>query len=136
MIAADSSLIPHGSSVVIAVAAFLAGAINAVAGGGTLISFPALLWVGRNAIMANATNTVAVWPGSLAGVFGFRHDLAKVQRWLYLLIIPSLVGGIAGATLLLHTSTRTFERLVPLLILGATVLLAFQEVIAKRLELG
>ena len=117
-------------------AALLAGAINSVAGGGTLLSFPALVWIGRNPIMANATNSVALWPGSLAGVIGFRRELVTVQRWLFLLVIPSLVGGAAGAILLLHTSTRTFERLIPLLILGATLLLAFQEVIAKRLNIS
>jgi uncharacterized membrane protein YfcA len=66
---------------------------------------------------------------------GFRHDLARVRRWLLLLTIPSLIGGGAGAILLLHTSTRTFERLVPWLILGATLLLAFQEVIARSFGL-
>src|SRR5205085_8829601 len=76
-----------------------------------------------------------LWPGSFAGMIGFRHDLAKVPRWLLLLTIPSLVGGAAGAILLLHTNTRTFERLVPWLILVATLLLAFQEVIARRLRL-
>ena len=74
-----------------------------------------------------------MWPGSFAGAIGFRHDLAKVQRSLLLLVIPSLVGGAAGAILLLHTSTKTFERLVPWLILGATLLLAFQEVITRHL---
>lgn len=123
------------SSFIIVAAAFLAGAINSVAGGGTLLSFPALVWIGRNPILANATNTVALWPGSFAGMVGFRHDLAKVQRWLFLLTIPSLLGGIGGAVLLLHTSTRTFQRIIPLLILGATLLLAFQEVIARRLDI-
>lgn len=109
--------------------------INSIAGGGTLISFPVLLWVGRNAILANATNAAALWPGSFAGMVGFRQDLAKVRRWLLLLTIPSLAGGVCGAILLLHTSTRTFERLVPWLILGATLLLAFQEIITSRLNL-
>lgn len=120
---------------VIAVAGFIAGAINSVAGGGTLISFPALVWIGRGAVMANATNTVAIWPGSLAGVYGFRKDLARVRRWLLWLMIPSLGGGIAGAVLLLHTSEKTFSRLVPFLILGATLLLAAQEVISRRFNL-
>jgi uncharacterized membrane protein YfcA len=85
--------------------------------------------------MANATNSVALWPGSFAAMYGFRRDLATLQRWLLLLTIPSLLGGAAGAILLLHTSTRTFQRLIPFLILGATVLLAFQEVITRRLNL-
>ena len=66
-------------------------------------------------------------------MFGFRHDLAKLPRRLYLLTIPSLLGGAAGAILLMHTSTKTFELLVPWLILGATLLLAFQEIITRHL---
>ena len=115
-------------------AALLAGAINSVAGGGTLLSFPALVWIGRNPIMANATNSVALWPGSFAGMLGFRRELATIQRWLLLLMIPSLIGGAAGAILLLHTSTKTFERLIPFLILGATLLLASQEMITRRFQ--
>jgi uncharacterized protein len=121
-------------SVVIAVAGFVAGGINAIAGGGTLVSFPALLWIGRNAIVANATSTVAIWPGGLAGVYAFRRELARLPRWYYLLIIPSLIGGILGAFLLLKTPTSLFERLVPLLIFIATVLLAFQEVITRKVR--
>ncbi|HEX9407360.1 MAG TPA: sulfite exporter TauE/SafE family protein [Thermoanaerobaculia bacterium] len=131
----SSSFIVHSSSFVIFAAAFLAGIINSIAGGGTLISFPALLWIGTNAIIANATSTVALWPGSFSGMIGFRHDLAKVRRWLFLLTIPSLAGGALGAILLLRTSTRTFEHLVPWLILVATLLLASQEVVTKRLNL-
>ena len=118
---------------VIFFAAVAAGMINSIAGGGTLISFPALLWIGRDPIMANATNTVALWPGSLAGAFGFRRELATMRRWLLLLIAPSLAGGAIGAWLLLRTPSSTFERLVPFLILGATILLAAQEVITRRL---
>ena len=120
---------------VIFFAGIAAGAINAIAGGGTLISFPALLWIGRDAIVANATNTVAIWPGSLAGAYGFRRELATARRWLLLLIVPSLAGGALGAWLLLRTPNSTFERLVPFLILGATVLLATQEMVTSRLGL-
>ncbi len=119
--------------IVIALAAFAAGAINSIAGGGTLISFPALVWIGVNPVMANATNSFALWPGSFAAMVGFRRDLAKIRRWLLLLTIPALAGGGAGAVLLMHTSTKTFTRLVPFLILGATLLLAVQEVITRRL---
>jgi uncharacterized membrane protein YfcA len=118
---------------VIAIAAFAAGAINSIAGGGTLISFPALVWIGVNPVMANATNSFALWPGSFAAMIGFRRDLAKIRGWLLLLTIPALAGGGAGAMLLMHTSTKTFTRLVPFLILGATLLLAVQEVITRRL---
>jgi uncharacterized membrane protein YfcA len=121
------------SEAIILAAGFLAGLVNSIAGGGTLISFPALVWLGRNPVLANATNTVALLPGSLAGMFGFRRDLARARRWLFLLTIPSLAGGALGAWLLLRTSTRTFSHLVPFLILGATILFALQEVIARRL---
>jgi uncharacterized membrane protein YfcA len=111
----------------------VAGALNAVAGGGTLVSFPALLWLGIDPVMANATNTVAIWPASLAGVFGFRRELSTVRRWLLLLVIPSFAGGALGAWLLLRTPSTTFERIVPWLILAATLLLAAQEMITRRL---
>ena len=114
-------------------AGIIAGAINSIAGGGTLVSFPALVWLGRDPIAANATNTLAIWPGSLAGAYGFRHELATARRWLLLLIVPSLAGGAFGGWLLLRTPTSTFERLVPFLILGATLLLAAQEMITSRL---
>ena len=117
----------------IALAALAAGAINSIAGGGTLISFPALVWIGVNPVMANATNSFALWPGSFAAMVGFRRELARIRRWLLLLTIPALAGGGAGAMLLMHTSTKTFTRLVPFLILGATLLLAVQEVITRRL---
>ena len=121
---------------IILIAAFAAGAINSIAGGGTLLSFPALVWMGRDPIMANATNAVALWPGSLSAMVGFRRELASAQRWLLLLTIPSLLGGAAGAVLLLRTSTKTFTILVPWLILGATLLLAAQELITRRLSLA
>src|SRR5947199_9127184 len=122
------------NTIVLLTAAFLAGAINAIAGGGTLLSFPALVWIGRDPILANATNSVALWPGSFSAMVGFRHELATARRWLLLLTIPSLLGGAAGAILLLRTSTKTFTHLVPFLILGATLLLAAQEVISRRLQ--
>ena len=114
-------------------AAFIAGAVNSIAGGGTLISFPALLWVGRNPIVANATNTVALWPGSFAAMVGFRRELATIRRWLLLLTIPSLLGAALGAWLLLRTPSKTFEHIVPILILTATILLAAQELISRKL---
>jgi len=119
---------------VIALAAFAAGIINAIAGGGTLLSFPALMWMGVPPVVANATSTVAIWPGSFSGALGFRRDLASLPRWLWWLIVPSLVGGIFGAVLLLRTPEKTFGRIVPLLILGATLLLAAQEMISRRLK--
>jgi uncharacterized membrane protein YfcA len=122
-------------TLVILSAGLAAGAVNSIAGGGTLISFPALVWLGRDPIIANATNTVAIWPGSLAGAFGFRRELKTLPRWLLLLVLPALAGGAAGAWLLLRTPSATFERIVPFLILGATILLALQEVITNKLGL-
>jgi len=122
----------HSALVFILAAGLLAGAVNSIAGGGTLISFPTLVWLGRDPIIAYATNAVAMWPGSAAAAIGFRRELASVRRWLLLLIIPSLAGGGLGAWLLLRTPTRTFERIVPFLILGATLLLAGQEFITRR----
>ena len=123
------------SYLLIAAAAFAAGVINSLAGGGTLISFPTMVWLGRPPIMANATNAVALWPGSLSAMIGYREDLGRVRRWLLLLMIPSVAGGALGAVLLLHTSEKTFARLVPFLILGATLLLAAQELISRKLKL-
>jgi uncharacterized membrane protein YfcA len=119
---------------VIAGAAFAAGLINSIAGGGTLVSFPALLWTGRDPVMANATSTVALWPASLAGVYGFRRDLKGGARLFLLFGAPSLVGGVLGAVLLLWTPPETFARLVPFLILFATLLLAVQEPLSRRLR--
>jgi uncharacterized membrane protein YfcA len=123
------------STAIILIAAFLAGAINSIAGGGTLLSFPALVWIGRDPILANATNAVALWPGSFSAMVGFRDEMRGLRRWLWLLTIPSLIGGALGAVLLLRTSTKTFSHLVPFLILGATLLLAAQELISRRLAL-
>lgn len=115
-------------------AAFAAGAINSVAGGGTLVSFPALVWLGVPSIVANATNTVAMFPGSLGSLFGYRREMQGAGPRLYLLILPSLTGGILGAILLRLTPPGAFDRLVPFLILFATVLFLAQEPIQRRLK--
>jgi uncharacterized membrane protein YfcA len=120
--------------VVVFVAALTAGAMNSIAGAGTLISFPTLLWIGRDPIIANATNTVALWPASVAGMMAFRRELARSKRWLLMLVIPSFAGGATGAVLLIHTSSQTFALVVPYLILGATILLAAQEVITRKMR--
>jgi len=115
-------------------AAFLAGAINSVAGGGTLISFPTLVWLGLPPITANATSTVAIWPGSLGSIWGFRKELGQTDPRLRLLCITSLLGGGVGALLLRSTPPATFQHLVPFLILFATVLFTVQAPIQKRLR--
>lgn len=109
----------------------VASAINAVAGGGSLISFPVLVGMGVPAVEANASNAVALWPGSLSSAVGFLNQLKKTQHFLKLLFIPTVLGSIGGAILLISTQQRVFDLLVPALILLATLLLAFQPRIKK-----
>ena len=116
--------------------AFGAGMINSVAGGGTLLSFPTLIWLGVPSVAANATSTVALWPGTLGSVWGYRREMRQADRSLWALAVPSLVGGLIGAVLLARTPTDVFDRLVPLLILFATCLLAAQEAIQRRFDLS
>lgn len=112
--------------------AFAAGVMNSVAGGGTLVSFPALLWYGLTAQQANITSTIALWPGSVGGVVGHRRDMAGTRRFALRLVPPSLAGGIAGALLLLATPAPVFDHIVPWLILVATLLFAAKEPINRR----
>jgi uncharacterized membrane protein YfcA len=114
-------------------AALLAGAVNSIAGGGTLLTFPALVWLGLPPISANATSTVALWPGSFGSMWAYRGELAGTRRWLLLFTIPSVAGGIVGAQLLLHTSAARFDAIVPFLVLGATVLFMLQQPLSRRL---
>ena len=123
----------HGA--VIFGAAVVAGMINSVAGGGTLVSFPALVWLGRDPIVANVTSTVALWPGSLGGMLGYRREIGDSTQWMVRLAGPSILGGLVGAFLLLRTSSRTFAALVPYLILFATILFAAQAQITHKLHL-
>jgi uncharacterized membrane protein YfcA len=109
-----------------------AGVMNSVAGGGTLLTFPALLFLGLDSIAANATSTVALVPGSLASAAGYRRELAPYRRWLGVLLVPSLVGGAIGSWLLLATPERTFSHLAPFLVLFATVLFLIQGAWARR----
>src|ERR1700677_1585609 len=90
------------------VAAAVGGALNSVAGGGSFIAFPALLFSGVAPVVANATNTVALWPAGLASAYAYRHDLPGPRSTLIVLSVASFVGGISGAMLLLHTSETTF----------------------------
>jgi uncharacterized membrane protein YfcA len=107
-------------------AAAAAGAINAVAGGGTLLTFPALLVFGTAPIVANATSTLALVIGTAGSIFGFRNQVSVVKPWLIRFIPVSLVGGLIGSVLLTRTSNESFARLVPFLILFATVLFLAQ----------
>jgi uncharacterized membrane protein YfcA len=106
-------------------AAVIAGALNALAGGGSFISFPALLFIGIPAVEANATNTVALWPGLAASTVAYLKRLNAPLRVLLPLLVTSVAGGWAGALLLLKTPQHTFLRLVPWLLLAGTLLFAF-----------
>jgi uncharacterized protein len=107
-------------------AAFAGGAVNAVAGGGTLIAFPALVAAGYPARTANVTNTAALWTGYLGGSIGYRRELSEQRTRIARLVPPALLGAIAGAALLLGTPEDAFEVIAPFLILFATLLLAVQ----------
>ncbi|WP_437280971.1 sulfite exporter TauE/SafE family protein [Sorangium sp. So ce375] len=112
--------------------AAVAGAINAVAGGGTLVSFPAAIAAGLPPLAANATNAVALTPASLASAWAYRRELSRDYRVLGVLFLPSLLGGIAGSALLLVTPQRVFDAAVPGLVLLATLLLLWQNLRPAR----
>ena len=103
-------------------AAVVGGAVNSIAGGGTLITFPALVALGLPPIVANATSAVGLWPGAVGSMWGYRSELAGARSWALRFAIPSLAGGLAGALLLLRTPPDRFSALVPWLVLGATLL--------------
>jgi uncharacterized membrane protein YfcA len=107
-------------------AATAAGAINAIAGGGTLLTFPTLLLCGTPPIIANATSTLALVIGTAGSIFGFRQQIADVKPWLARFVPVSLLGGLIGSVLLTRTSDTVFAKLVPFLILFATVLFLAQ----------
>jgi uncharacterized protein len=117
----------------VGLAAVAAGAINALAGGGTLITFPMLTFVGLPAVAANVTNTVALCPGYVGGTLAQINDLKGQQKRLWYLIPSGVVGGLLGGFLLLHTGEKLFRGLVPWLILVASLLLAIQDPMRKWL---
>jgi len=100
------------------------------------VSFPVLLWIGLPSITANATSTVGIWTASLGGMFGYRQDMQGLTSRSYMLIFPSVVGGIIGAVLLRLTPARVFDNLVPLLILFATILFMLQEPVQRMIKSG
>lgn len=122
--------------VILCLAALLGGAINSVAGGGTLLTFPALFAALGSGVLANGTSTVALVPGAVAALYGFRREIAVTRHWVWLLIWPSLVGGALGALLVTSLEEKLFERLVPWLILAAATLLALQPTIARWTGVG
>jgi uncharacterized membrane protein YfcA len=131
------SIVMHISGfILIFISAVLAGMLNSVAGGGSLISFPTLVAVGHPAIIANATNTAGIWPGTLSSAIAYRKDTAMYRGLLVTLIIPSMAGGLLGAFALVVTPPDIFDRIVPFLVLFATVLFMFKDHINKIFRTG
>lgn len=118
-------------SLLVFFAAMAAGAVNSVAGGGTLLTFPALLASGQVALIANATSCVALWPGSLGSSWGYRNEIGPSRHLLMPMLGLGVLGGMVGSYLLLVTPPNVFDRIVPFLILTATLLFVAQEPISR-----
>jgi len=114
--------------------AFLAGGMNAIAGGGTFFSFPALLAAGVPPVMANASNTVGLCPASLISAWAYRREALRHGKWAMLLVIVSLIGGVCGGLLLLATTNAAFSKLIPRLLLTATALFAFSGQVSRSVK--
>jgi len=123
----------HG--VLMFVAAFFAGVVNSIAGGGMLLVFPMMIWLGLDPKVANATCTVALWPGLFGGLFGYRREMNDSSIFLMRLGAVSLIGGGVGAWLLIATPSPVFARLVPALIFFATILFMIQGPVNRWLRL-
>lgn len=121
-------------AVVVVIAGLLCGTVNSIAGGGSLILFPALLGTGMSSLSANVTNSVATWPGYLGGVVGFRDDIRAQRRRLPPLVAATLAGSTVGCVLLLVTPEAAFDLVVPFLVLAASGLTALQPAAKRRLE--
>jgi uncharacterized protein len=124
------------TNAVLFLAAFVGGALNAVAGGGSFIALPALLFAGAPAVAANATTTLALWPGSMASAVAYRRELSVTRPWLVRLGGVSLVGGLLGGMLLVRTSDTSFLRLLPWLMLLAAATFTFGAPLVARLRRG
>jgi len=127
-----SDLVPHWRYAWLVAASLIAGVMNAMAGGGSFLSFPAMLGVGVLPVQANATNTVALWPGQLTSVAALRSDLRR--DLLPVVVIASITGGISGAVVLLHTRQLTFLRMVPWLLLTASLLFGISGPVSRWLR--
>jgi uncharacterized membrane protein YfcA len=121
---------------ILAAAAFAAGGFNALAGGGSIFTFPVLIAVGLPPITANVTNTIALCPGYVGGVLAQRRDLVGQGKRMALLLPVAAIGGVIGAWLLTKTDENTFEALIPALVLGACLLLAVQDPVRRMLSGG
>jgi uncharacterized membrane protein YfcA len=119
-----------GTYFLLGISALVAGIINSIAGGGTLLTFSALLTV-VDPVVANATSTVALVPGSLAGAWGYRHEMHAAMRWAALLIWPSLLGGVIGSLLVTRLDPSYFSALVPWLLLTAALLFLAQPAVSR-----
>lgn len=119
---------------VVAVISAIAGAMNAIAGAGTLLTFPALIGLGISPVIANATSTAGLVPASGGSMWGYRDELEGARHWVLRFALPSLAGGLIGAILLIRTPPATFSRLVPWLVLGATALFIAQGPLTSRLR--
>jgi uncharacterized membrane protein YfcA len=125
---------PLADSILLFFSAMLASALNAVAGGGTFFVFPALMSTGVSALVANATSTVAVWPGVMASAFGYRKEVTEHKKYLPFLCTLSLIGGWIGAKLLLQTPEISFSAMVPWLLLTATLLFTFGKRLTNAIQ--
>ncbi|AFY77077.1 MAG: sulfite exporter TauE/SafE family protein [Hydrococcus sp. C42_A2020_068] len=114
--------------------ALAAGALNAITGGGSFVSFPVLVFVGAPTISANATNSAALFPGVLASVTAYRRTIFPIKKRLIVLLVSSVFGGIVGGLLLIHTRETTFRQVIPFLMLFATLLFAFKDEVTRRVR--
>ena len=129
-----STLLVHAHYAWLVAASFLAGVMNAMAGGGSFASFPAMLAMGVAPIQANATNTVALWPGQLTSIAGYRDEVRKHKSLAVKMALAGLVGGSVGAIILLNTPAKTFIHLVPWLLLFAALIFAISDPVMKYLQ--
>jgi uncharacterized protein len=124
-----------GSYFLLMMAALGAGLMNSVAGGGSFLTFPALVFIGVPSIVANATSTVALFPGALASAWAYRHDVKALDKLpLIPAVVASIAGGVIGALLLLFTSQKTFDVVIPWLLLAATAVFAAGPRLATALK--
>jgi len=130
----ETLLLEFSSLIFAFLAALAAGFVNAIAGGGTLISFPVLTFIGLPPVIANVTNTLGLLPGYLGGVFSQRHHFKEQRQRLWKILPVSIAGGVGGGLLLLNNSESSFRTLIPYLILLAALLLAVQTPVKKMLE--
>ncbi len=124
-----------GTYLFLCLAALAAGAVNSVAGGGTILTFPSLLAV-VSPVVANATSTVALVPASLASAWGYRREMKECRRWFLLLIVPNVLGGAIGALLVILLDPKYFDAMVPWLLLTAAILFLLQPALVKLTGIG